>query len=72
MGQPTKSEYYDVGIIDKYNAGYKFVHVGSDGRGFFKMMSSAYGMELKILYRLKVGNKLHSLWWGLNLGRRIG
>lgn len=58
-------------IIDKYNAGYKFVHVGSDGRGFFKMMSSAYGMELKILYRLYIGNKLHYLWWGLNLGRRL-
>ena len=58
-------------IIDKYNAGYRFVHVGSDGRGFFKMMSSAYGMELKILYRLYIGNKLHYLWWGLNLGRRL-
>ena len=58
-------------IIDKFNAGYKFVHVGSDGRGFFKMMKSAYGMELKILYRLKYGNKIHKAWWLFNFVRRI-
>ena len=58
-------------IIDKVNDGYKFVHVGSDGRSFFKMMKSAYGMELKILYRLKIGNKLHRFWWIINSGRRI-
>ena len=58
-------------IIDKYYAGYKFINAGSDGRGFFKMMQSAYGMELKILYRLKYGNKLHKLWWLINSGRRI-
>ena len=58
-------------IMDKYKAGYKIINAGSDGRGFFKMMKSAYGMELKILYRLKYGNKLHKLWWILNSGRRI-
>ena len=58
-------------IIDKVNAGYKIVHVGGDGRGFIKMMKSAYGMELKILYRLKIGNRLHKTWWILNSGRRI-
>ena len=58
-------------IIDKVYDGYKFVHVGSDGRGFFKMMKSAYGMELRILYRLKIGNKLHKAWWIFNSGRRI-
>ena len=58
-------------IIDKLNDGYKFVHVGSDGRGFIKMMKSAYGMELKILYRLKYGNKLHTMWWFMNSTRRI-
>ena len=58
-------------IIDKFNDGYKFVHVGSDGRGFFRMMKSAYGTELKVLYRLKYGNKLHKLWWIANAGRRI-
>ena len=58
-------------IVDKFNDGYKFIHVGSDGRGFFKMMKSAYGMELKILYRLKYGNKLHALWWLFNTGRRL-
>ena len=58
-------------IIDKLNAGYKFVHVGSDGRGFLEMMKSAYGTELKVLYRLKYGNKLHKLWWLSNAGRRI-
>ena len=58
-------------IIDKFNEGYNFIHIGSDGRGFFKMMKSAYGMELKILYRLKIGNKLHSAWWLLNSGRRV-
>lgn len=57
-------------IIDKFNDGYKFVHVGSDGRGFIKMMQSAYGMELKILYRLKYGNKLHTMWWLVNSWRR--
>ena len=57
-------------IIDKFNDGYKFVHVGSDGRGFIKMMKSAYGMELKILYRLKYGNKLHTMWWLVNSWRR--
>jgi len=58
-------------IMDKYKAGYKIINAGSDGRGFFKMMKSSYGMELKILYRLKYGNKLHKLWWILNSGRRI-
>ena len=58
-------------IMDKYKAGYKIINAGSDGRGFIKMMKSAYGMELKILYRLKYGNKLHKLWWILNSGRRI-
>ena len=58
-------------IIDKFNDGYKFIHIGSDGRGFFAMMKSAYGMELKILYRLKIGNKLHKTWWLLNTGRRV-
>ncbi len=58
-------------IVDKFNAGYKIINAGSDGRGFIKMMNSAYGMELKILYRLKYGNSLHQLWWILNSGRRI-
>ena len=58
-------------IIDKYQAGYKIINAGSDGRGFFKIMKSAYGMELKILYRLKYGNKLHKLWWVVNSGRRL-
>ena len=58
-------------IMDKFNAGYKIINAGSDGRGFIKMMKSAYGMELRILYRLKYGNKLHRLWWILNTGRRI-
>ncbi|MBR2339565.1 MAG: RHS repeat-associated core domain-containing protein, partial [Clostridia bacterium] len=58
-------------IIDKFNDGYKFIHIGSDGRGFFKMMKSAYGMELKVLYRLKLGNKLHKSWWLFNSLRRI-
>ena len=58
-------------IIDKFNDGYKFVHIGSDGRSFSKMMKSAYGMELKILYRLKYGNRLHKAWWIINLKRRI-
>ena len=58
-------------IMDKYKAGYKIINAGSDGRGFFKMMKSPYGMELKILYRLKYGNKLHKLWWILNSGIRI-
>ena len=58
-------------IIDKYKAGYKIINAGSDGRSFFKVMKSAYGMELRILYRLKYGNKLHKLWWILNLERRF-
>ena len=58
-------------IIDKFNDGYKFVHIGSDGRGFFKMMNSAYGMELKILYRLQIGNKVHAAWWAVNSMRRL-
>ncbi len=58
-------------IMDKFNAGYRIINAGSDGRGFIKMMKSAYGMELRILYRLKYGNKLHKLWWILNSGRRI-
>ena len=58
-------------IIDKYHAGYKIINAGSDGRGFFKMMKSAYGMEIRILYRLKYGNKLHKIWWVINSGRRL-
>ena len=58
-------------IMDKFNAGYRIINAGSDGRGFIKMMKSAYGMELRILYRLKYGNKLHKLWWIFNSGRRI-
>ncbi len=58
-------------IMDKVQAGYKIINAGSDGRGFFKMMKSGYGMELKIIYRLKFGNKLHKTWWILNTGRRI-
>ncbi len=58
-------------IMDKFKAGYKIINAGSDGRGFLKMMKSAYGMELRILYRLKFGNKFHKLWWILNSGRRI-
>lgn len=58
-------------IMDKVQAGYKIINAGSDGRGFIKMMKSAYGMELKILYRLKLGNRLHRAWWIINSGRRI-
>ncbi len=58
-------------IIDKFNDGYKFVHVGSDGRGFLNMMKSAYGMELKILYRLRYGNSFHTMWWFINSSRRL-
>jgi hypothetical protein len=58
-------------LIDKVNDGYKIVHIGSDGRNFFKMMKSAYGMELKVLYRLKIGNKLHKAWWIFNSTRRF-
>ena len=58
-------------IIDKFNDGYKFVHIGHDGRGFFQMMKSAYGMELKILYRLRYGNNLHTIWWIVNSSRRL-
>ena len=31
----------------------------------------SYSMELRILYRLKLGNRLHRAWWIINLGRRI-
>lgn len=53
-------------IMDKVQAGYKIINAGSDGRGFIKMMKSAYGMELRILYRLKLGNRLHRAWWIIN------
>lgn len=58
-------------IINAVDSGKKIISVGSDGRGFIKMMKSAYGMELKVLYRLKYGNKIHQPWWTLNSGRRL-
>jgi hypothetical protein len=58
-------------VIDKYHAGYKILHVGRDTRSVMAMMKSAYGMELKILYRLQYGNKIHKAWWGMNTGRRL-
>ena len=58
-------------IMNSFDAGRNIVNVGSDGRGFFKIMKSAYGMELKILYRLRIGNTLHKAWWIANSGRRI-
>lgn len=58
-------------VMDNVQAGYKIINAGSDGRGFIKMMKSAYGMELRVLYRLKLGNRLHRVWWIINSGRRI-
>jgi hypothetical protein len=58
-------------IIDKVNAGYKFVLIGSDGRTLKRFLQSAYMMELMVLYRLKIGNELHKLWWIINGSRRL-
>lgn len=57
-------------IMDKFSSGYRFINAGSDGRGFLRMLSSAYGMELRVLYRLKYGNRLHKAWQILNTARR--
>jgi hypothetical protein len=58
-------------IINAVSKGKNIINVGSDGRGFYRMMKSSYGLELKILYRLRYGNKIHQAWWLSNTGRRL-